>query len=179
MFTTDDKQNPRFMKPVVQQSFSFILPFTVLVIIPILIEHTWTFSRVLVSVTGGLLGLIGIGILVISVSTIVRIGEGTLAPWNPARRLVTTGIYSHVRNPMITGVLICLLAEAMIFGSNRILTLLIVFFLVNHIYFIFIEEPGLLKKFGKEYLEYKNNVPRWIPRWKPWTPFVSQGRDLS
>ena len=32
------------------------------------------------------------------------------------------------------------------------------------------EEPGLEKRFGAEYVEYKRNVPRWIPRLKPWRP---------
>jgi protein-S-isoprenylcysteine O-methyltransferase Ste14 len=42
------------------------------------------------------------------------------------------------------------------------------FFAINHVYFILSEEPGLEKRFGQEYLEYKKNVPRWIPRLKPW-----------
>jgi protein-S-isoprenylcysteine O-methyltransferase Ste14 len=40
---------------------------------------------------------------------------------------------------------------------------------VNHVYFITSEEPGLYKRFGDEYLEYKKNVPRWIPRLTPWS----------
>jgi protein-S-isoprenylcysteine O-methyltransferase Ste14 len=31
-----------------------------------------------------------------------------------------------------------------------------------------LEEPGLVKRFGEDYLSYKRNVPRWIPRWTPW-----------
>lgn len=44
------------------------------------------------------------------------------------------------------------------------------FFTLNHFYFIFHKEPGLAKRFGEEYEEYCRNVPRWIPRWKPWQP---------
>jgi protein-S-isoprenylcysteine O-methyltransferase Ste14 len=32
------------------------------------------------------------------------------------------------------------------------------------------EEPGLEKRFGSEYIDYKKNVPRWIPRLKPFIP---------
>ncbi len=176
MFATDNRdRGKRLMKPIIEQSISFILPVTVLVIVPLLIEHTWVITWGTLSVMGFLVGLIGLVVLVISVSTMMRIGEGTLAPWKPARRLVITGIYSYTRNPMITGVLLCLLSESMLFGSGRILTWMIIFFGINYIHFVFIEEPGLLKKFGKEYLEYKTNVPRWFPRRKPWTPFVKQG----
>jgi protein-S-isoprenylcysteine O-methyltransferase Ste14 len=41
----------------------------------------------------------------------IRIGEGTLAPWDPTRRLVVEGPYRRVRNPMITAVLAVLLGE--------------------------------------------------------------------
>jgi protein-S-isoprenylcysteine O-methyltransferase Ste14 len=43
-------------------------------------------------------------------------------------------------------------------------------FVINAIWFIIYEEPNLEKKFGDEYREYKRNVPRWIPRLKPYTP---------
>jgi protein-S-isoprenylcysteine O-methyltransferase Ste14 len=30
------------------------------------------------------------------------------------------------------------------------------------------EEPTLTSTFGDEYREFRDNVPRWIPRLKPW-----------
>lgn len=39
---------------------------------------------------------------------------------------------------------------------------------VNTIYFKLSEEPGLVKRFGTEYKQYRQNVPMWIPRLKPW-----------
>ena len=38
----------------------------------------------------------------------------------------------------------------------------------NYLYFIFIEEPGLYNRFGEDYLRYKENVPRWIPKFRPY-----------
>jgi hypothetical protein len=35
---------------------------------------------------------------------------------------------------------------------------------VNTVYIPLAEEPGLVKRFGEEYLAYMRNVPRWIPR---------------
>ena len=49
------------------------------------------------------------------------------------------------------------------------------FFVGNHIYFIRSEEPGLLKRFGDEYAEYFENVPRWLPRRTPWTQSDQNG----
>jgi protein-S-isoprenylcysteine O-methyltransferase Ste14 len=45
-----------------------------------------------------------------------------------------------------------------------------VFFAINHVYFLVSEEPGLVKRFGAEYREYAQHVPRWIPRITSWRP---------
>jgi len=97
-----------------------------------------------------------------------KYGEGTPAPWDPPRKLVIIGPYRYVRNPMITGVLLVLLAEALLFGSWLIAGWMLLFLLGNVIYFPFVEEKGLEKRFGDEYLKYKARVPRWIPRLTPW-----------
>ena len=98
----------------------------------------------------------------------MNVGRGTLAPWAPPKKLVVIGRYCYVRNPMISGVLIALLGESVVFGSIAIFSWFILFFVINHVYFIHSEEPGLVKRFGSEYLSYRNNVPRWIPRLSPW-----------
>jgi len=64
--------------------------------------------------------------------------------------------------------LMTLLGESIVFGSLGILICFLLFFIINHIYFIYSEEPGLAKRFGDEYMTYKRNVPRWIPRLRPW-----------
>jgi len=65
---------------------------------------------------------------------------------------------------MITGVFFILLGETFFFHSFSILSLAILFFIFNTVYFILIEEPNLYKRFGNDYLHYKKHVPRWIPR---------------
>ena len=69
---------------------------------------------------------------------------------------------------MISGVLMIVLGETLIFASIQLFVLFILFFIVNHVYFVYSEEPGLVKRFGNDYILYKKNVPRWIPRLKPW-----------
>jgi protein-S-isoprenylcysteine O-methyltransferase Ste14 len=89
--------------------------------------------------------------------------DGTPAPWDPSKNLVVNGIYSKVRNPMISGISFVLLAEAMIVGSSPLLLWFILWIAGNLIYTPLIEEPELEKRFGVNYLKYKENVPRWIP----------------
>ena len=69
---------------------------------------------------------------------------------------------------MITGVLFILAGEAFYFNAEPILLWAAIFFIISNIYFILIEEPGLLKRFGEDYKKYKGNVPRWIPKTKPY-----------
>ena len=71
----------------------------------------------------------------------MQIGKGTLAPWDATTKLVTEGIYGHTRNPMISGVLVTLLGESILFGSIDILIWFIAFFIGNTLYFRFSEEP--------------------------------------
>ncbi|HEY6418932.1 MAG TPA: isoprenylcysteine carboxylmethyltransferase family protein [Candidatus Binataceae bacterium] len=97
-------------------------------------------------------------------------GEGTLAPWDPPRKLVARGIYRYVRNPMISGVLAILLGEGILLGSVAILEWFAIFLALNSVYIPLSEEPALAARFGQDYLLYKRHVPRWIPRFTPWEP---------
>jgi protein-S-isoprenylcysteine O-methyltransferase Ste14 len=113
---------------------------------------------------GGLLVAAGLGLLTWCISLFVRVGKGTLAPWDPTSSLVAVGPYRYTRNPMITGVATILTGEAVVFGSWRLALCALAFILLNHVYFLFVEEPGLERRFGESYLDYKRAVPRWIPR---------------
>ena len=156
---------------------SFILPFTVLLIVPAVILWATGFRigwglglpwDAVIVLAGALLMGSGLYYLSITIWLFINIGRGTLAPWSPTSKLVVIGPYRHVRNPMISGVLMTLLGESIAFGSIGIFICFLLFFIINHIYFIYSEEPGLARRFGDEYLSYKRNVPRWIPRLRPW-----------
>ncbi|HZY57332.1 MAG TPA: isoprenylcysteine carboxylmethyltransferase family protein [Rubrobacteraceae bacterium] len=122
--------------------------------------------------------LIALGVLLLykTISLFATVGEGTLAPWDPTQRLVVRGVYRYVRNPMISGVLSILLGEADFLGSPPVLIWFLVFFAVNATYIPLFEERGLASRFGDDYLAYKRNVPRWIPRLTPWTPGFDERR---
>jgi protein-S-isoprenylcysteine O-methyltransferase Ste14 len=115
-------------------------------------------------------GLIGLGLVLMATSIVLfhRVGLGTLAPWNPTGQLVIRGVYRHVRNPMISGVLCILLGETLIFDSFPLLVWFSVFLAVNVTFIPLVEEPDLERRFGRDYELYRLNVPRWIPRLRPW-----------
>lgn len=154
------------MKNVIKQIISFILPITVLILIPLYIERNISTKYTWNLLTGLFIISIGLYVVIVTISTFIRIGKGTLAPWSPTKKLITGGIYGHVRNPMILGVLTVLIGEAIAILSINIFLWALIFFIINNIFFVLYEEPNLEKKFGNEYLEYKRNVPRWIPRFK-------------
>jgi protein-S-isoprenylcysteine O-methyltransferase Ste14 len=112
----------------------------------------------------------GLSLMVATIRLFDRRGQGTLAPWDPPRRLVVAGPYRRVRNPMISGVLLNLLGEALLFRSAALGAWLAVFFVSNNLYFVLSEEPALERRFGDEYRRYRAAVPRWIPRLRPWQP---------
>jgi len=112
----------------------------------------------------------GLALMVVTIRSFALIGRGTLAPWDPPQHLVVRGVYRHVRNPMISGVVLILLGEAMAFRSLPLLEWALTFLAFNAIHFPLIEEPGLERRFGEEYRQYKQHVPRWIPRRTAWTP---------
>src|SRR3990172_4655150 len=88
---------------------------------------------------GGGLIAIGLGLLGWTISLFATAGRGTLAPWDPTQRLVVRGIYRHVRNPMISGVLNVLLGEVALAGSLPLLFWFLLFFLANSLYIPLVE----------------------------------------
>lgn len=142
---------------------AIVLPGTVTIVVPALILDGDGLASSPLAVTGLLLVLAGAAVLAWTVLLFARIGRGTLAPWDPTRRLVVAGPYRLVRNPMISGVITVLAGEAMAFASAGMAAWAGAVFLLNWAWFVHVEEPGLVRRFGEEYREYRRAVPRWIP----------------
>jgi protein-S-isoprenylcysteine O-methyltransferase Ste14 len=121
-------------------------------------------------IAGALLLGCGLALIAWTVTLFATVGRGTLAPWDPPRRLVVRGPYRHLRHPMISGVLCVLLGEAVLFGSTAVLVWFACVAAVNAIYLPFVEEPDLVGRFGADYERYREHVPRWLPRLRGWDP---------
>lgn len=98
-----------------------------------------------------------------SVLTFAMRGRGTPLPFDPPRRLVLTGPYALVRNPMAIGVGSVLLGVAIFYQSAGVFWVAVVFFLVIHAMVVLYEEPTLRRTFGDDYAAYCARTNRWIP----------------
>lgn len=147
-----------------------ILPFNVTVVIPYLILYISKFQynipNIIQIIFGIILFIFGLFLAIWTMILFNTIGKGTLAPWAAPKHLVVEGPFKIVRNPMITGILSILTAESLILNSINLFYWMIIFFIVNCIYFKLFEEKQLKNKFGREYWEYKQKVPMWIPKFK-------------
>jgi protein-S-isoprenylcysteine O-methyltransferase Ste14 len=150
------------------------LPFNVLVVIPAVL--VWLRGADIAGPgqlrfwLSALCFAAGLSLMAGTIRRFVVEGDGTLAPWDPTQKLVVSGVYRHVRNPMISGVVINLVGETLLLGSAAIGAWAAAFFVLNALYMPLSEEPGLEKRFGEDYRRYRENVPRWLPRRTPWTP---------
>lgn len=95
-------------------------------------------------------------------------GLGTPAPVVPTKRLVVTGLYRYVRNPMYIAVVAAIMGQALLFGSLILLGYAALVWLLFVAFVVLYEEPSLQGRFGREYDDYRTNVPRWWPKLTPW-----------
>ncbi len=117
---------------------------------------------------GAVLLVAGAVILLDSFARFALHGLGTPAPVAPPRRLVVTGLYRHVRNPMYLALVSVMLGQALLFGSVALLGYASVFWLAVHLFVVLYEEPTLAARFGAEYAAFRANVPRWLPTLRGW-----------
>jgi len=106
----------------------------------------------------------GVAILLWCVRDFYVAGKGTLAPWDPPKRLVVVGLYRFVRNPMYVGLMLLLLGWALVAGSPWLASYVAVFAIAFHLRVILYEEPRLKRQFPEDWAAYANAVPRWLPR---------------
>lgn len=102
-----------------------------------------------------------------AVQEFVGRGGGTPFPFDPPRRLVTTGPYAYVRNPMqVSGVLLLLvlgaaLGNAWVAGAGA----------MAHLFSAGLagwdEDGDLRERFGDGWLAYRRAVRPWVPRLRP------------
>lgn len=91
-------------------------------------------------------------------------GRGTPAPFDPPRRLVTSGPYRFVRNPMYSGAVLALAGAALFYGSAALLGYAALFWFAAHLLVVVYEEPALNRSFGAAYEVYRARTGRWWPR---------------
>ena len=149
-----------------------IAPGTVAGLLPWLITG-WRFGDGLgdsVLVRGLGLAMIGMGAaaLLECFFRFAWTGFGAPVPITPTRKLIVTGLYRHVRNPMYFAVITLVIGEALLLGQPALLAYAATAWLFFHLFVIGYEEPTLAEQFPDEHARFIRAVPRWIPRLRPW-----------
>jgi protein-S-isoprenylcysteine O-methyltransferase Ste14 len=97
-------------------------------------------------------------------------GAGTPVPFDPPRRLVMTGLYAYVRNPMQLSAVVLLLLLGVALQNVWIA----IAGVMAHIYSAGLagwdEDEDLRRRFGADWDAYRRGVRSWIPRLRPWRP---------
>jgi protein-S-isoprenylcysteine O-methyltransferase Ste14 len=114
------------------------------------------------------LALVGLGgaLAIWCIITFALVGQGTPAPFDPPRKLVTGGPYRWTRNPMYVGADTALVGAALYYQSAALVAFAAAFLVMTHVFVVFFEEPTLERTFGAHYADYRNAVPRWLPTWR-------------
>lgn len=110
---------------------------------------------------------LGVGIYAHCAWIFARFGDGTPAPMDAPKRLVTRGLYRHVRNPMYLAVLSMICGWAVLYAAAAVAVYAAALFAFLSMSLRFYEEPRLTRQFGAEYVRYTQRVGRWLPRWRP------------
>ena len=99
-----------------------------------------------------------------SAYTMSRVGRGTPLPLDAATKLVISGFYAYVRNPMAISGIGQGLAVALFLGSPLVAVYALMGAFIWQFVFRPLEEEDLQKHFGAEYENYRRQIRCWIPR---------------
>lgn len=90
-------------------------------------------------------------------------GRGTPLPIDPQKTLIAWGLYKYTRNPMYIGVVLLIIAWALLFLSWDIMVYGIFIAVMFHLIVVLYEEPHMRRKYGARYEHYCLEINRWIP----------------
>jgi len=108
--------------------------------------------------------VIGLAVWLSCLDSFSRRGHGTPLPMDAPRELVTDGLFSFMRNPIMVGELSVVWAEALYVASLGVVVYAAVLSVLAHLSVVYVEEPELSQRFGERYADYRRTVPRWVPR---------------
>jgi len=161
--------------------FLLVVLGTVAVLVPLMISirqihapllHVEAFRAV-----GILLLVTAAPLLLDSFARFALQGRGTPVPLAPPVNLVVTGFYRRVRNPMYIGVLVTIVGMGLQLGEARIFAYAVFVALMFATFVRVYEEPRLRRTFGAQYDLFCANVPRWVPRLRPWRGGEAHGSN--
>ena len=96
--------------------------------------------------------------------TLVFVGQGTPAPFDPPRQLVVSGPYRYSRNPMYIGAGVAIFGAALFYQSLALLIYGVALSVMAYLFVVGYEEPTLRSTFRHRYPDYCLEVRRWVGR---------------
>ncbi|MDF2771476.1 MAG: phospholipid methyltransferase [Geminicoccaceae bacterium] len=109
------------------------------------------------------LGLLGVS----AVQEFATRGGGTPVPFDPPERLVTSGPYAYVRNPMQLSATLVLIGWGALLGSWWVAAAGAMAVIYGAGFAAGDERADLERRFGERWTRYTSLVRSWIPRWRP------------
>jgi protein-S-isoprenylcysteine O-methyltransferase Ste14 len=113
-----------------------------------------------------------------AVQEFVRRGGGTPVPFDPPRRLVTTGIYAYVANPMQLSAALTLFAWGVLLRSWWIAGASTMVIVYGAGFAAWDENRDLAVRFGSAWQHYRRHVRTWRPRWRPYIAPAEHARTV-
>lgn len=103
-----------------------------------------------------------------AVQEFVTRGGGTPVPFDPPRRLVTTGVYAYVGNPMQLSAVGLLILLGIVLWNPWVAAAGVMAHLYSAGLAGWDEDEDLKRRFGDGWTDYRRSVRRWLPRPRPW-----------
>jgi protein-S-isoprenylcysteine O-methyltransferase Ste14 len=94
-------------------------------------------------------------------------GGGTPLPWDPPRRLVATGPYAYLANPMQVSMTLLMGAVGVLIGSWWVAAAAGIAAAFGLGFAAWQEDGDLRHRFGDAWDRYRRSVNFWIPKWHP------------
>jgi protein-S-isoprenylcysteine O-methyltransferase Ste14 len=95
-------------------------------------------------------------------------GKGTPIPYDPPKRLVRSGIYRYIANPMQLSCLLVMLLWAALLRSGWMAAAAGMSVVYSAGLAEWDEAEELKHRFGEEWMSYRSHVRNWWPRWRPY-----------
>jgi len=99
-----------------------------------------------------------------------RSGNGTPIPYDPPQKLVVTGPYAYMRNPIQVGMVLSLVILGLLLQTSLPFIIAVIAIIYSEGIARWSENTDLEKRYGDRWLSYRSSQQNWIPRLLPHTP---------
>lgn len=175
MFRTSKEGNTRWIlvKTFAQITVVWSMILLVLPLIIVRIESKIGIPQFGFPMQIPLMGIVFVLVSSIGISSAIvmsKIGRGTPLPLDAAPKMVVSGVYGYVRNPMaISGIGQGLVVGFML-GSPLVIAYALTGGIIWQLIYRRLEEDDLVERFGSDYESYRDSVRCWIPNFARYEP---------